>query len=197
MSSQQQETARSRRIPTSVKVVASIGSLLLLALAIITGSSAGTFALWNDNAAIPEASITVGNKQAGLSIAAGTQPGPKEQTAISFPASTWTNMLPGDIIRTPITITNLDSRSYELGADIDLPFSAYGDMRFALAEGTCTPGPLSGIELGAAPTDFGGPPMSGKTSKTFCLQVELSPTLAAAKQGTEITPTFTMTVYGY
>lgn len=192
------EPKRVRSSSRTLKLLLGAGAVVAAAVAFIAaGSSQGTFALWNDSADIPEASITVGASREGLSIAAGTQPGPKDQSAVSFPASTWANMLPGDVVRTPITVTNLDSVPYELGAALDEASASNRDVTFALSEGSCVAGPLSGNKLSVAPTMLNSPIIGAKSSRILCLQVELSSSLPNAKQGTTVVPSFTMTVHGY
>ncbi|QIK63111.1 hypothetical protein G7068_07780 [Leucobacter viscericola] len=199
MTSQQHQkpTSRRRHIPRTAKIMIGAGALLLAAVAAITASStSGTLALWNDSADIPEASITVGSSKANLSISTGTQAAPEGTTDVAFPVTTWTNMLPGDVIGAPLTIKNFDSRPHDLAAAIDLPQSASGDLRFALAQGTCTPGPITGNVLTTTPAALSGQVLGANASKTYCLQVELSSNVAAAKQGTQITPSFAVTIYG-
>ncbi|QIK63108.1 hypothetical protein G7068_07765 [Leucobacter viscericola] len=184
-----------RRIPRTAAILAGVSALILATVvAIIASSTTGTLALWNDGADIPEASITVGSAE--LSIAAGNQPGPKGQAAVQFPASTFSRMLPGDVLGTPVTVTNRGTGPVSLQASLDTASAAQTDARFALREGGCVAGPLTGTVLSASPSPLGDADLAPGASRTYCLQSELSSSVAATKQGTSVVPNFTLSFSG-
>lgn len=197
MNSQQSDhsAVKHRRIPRSVKIMAVTGALIMASVAVIAASSTtGTLALWNDNAEIPEASITVGSAE--LSIAAGSSPGPKGQAAVQIPGTTFSNMFPGDVLGTPVTVTNRGTGPVSLSAAVDAQTAAQTDAKFALRNGACVAGPLTGTVLTSTPAELGGTMLAPGASTTHCLQVELSSSIASAKQGTSVVPAFTLSFSG-
>lgn len=190
----QETTTSQRRLPRPIKVVIGAGVVIAAAIGFIAaGSSRGTFALWNDSVNLPETTITAAGPSAGLSIELGTAPGPADQSAVSFPASTWANMLPGDVIRAPITVTNLDEDAYQLAASID---GSDPDLKFSLASDNCGTTSAMGTQLTAVPTRLTPAAIAGNASRTFCLQVELSSSMASTKAGTTLAPKFTVSIRG-
>ncbi len=173
-----------------------VGATALVAVGTVVAlaSTSGTYALWGQSAAIPDQTITVGGME--LAITAGTQPAPQGQAGVAIPAATWATLLPGDVIGTPITLTNWGAAPASVSARLDAGTAGNGDVAVRLAPGGCPADTPAGTVLTAAPSAPVGPALGVAGSAQYCLQVALSPTTPAVRQGTQIVPAFTVTVTG-
>ncbi|WP_448060901.1 hypothetical protein [Cellulomonas hominis] len=169
-------------------------ALVAVGTAVALASTPGTYALWGQSAAIPDQIITAGGME--LAITAGTQPAPQGQVGIAIPAATWATMLPGDVIGAPITLTNWGAAPASISARVDPGTAGTSCVDVRLAQGGCPVDTPAGTVLAAAPSAPVGPVLGVAGSAQYCLQVALSPTIPATRQGTQIVPAFTVTVTG-
>ncbi len=137
---------RVRGIASGAVVVASV---TLVAAAV----SGGTFAVWQGSQLISPQTVVSGS--AAITVAE------------TFNASQWSNLLVGESVRQPFTVTNTGS--------VPLTLTATGTSSTSTFEIRVAPGSCSGLLAGAAVTSAAaslGTLASGATA-TQCLQVSL------------------------
>lgn len=162
--------ARPRRAPLR----ALFGSSLAVGLAtvVVVSVSGGTLALWSDTAAVGASPVQSGS--AGLTI---TQ---------SFAAASWSNLVAGESVRQPYTVTNTGTIPLALSATAA---GAPTGFELRTASGTCPGTALAGTALGASATGLGT--IAAGQSRTLCLEVRVT---AAAAPG--VSAPFTVTLAG-
>lgn len=188
-----QRTRQSLQIPFSLLVILSVTALTLWVWA-----SQGSYALWNDTEPVPEASITVGNTDTpNLSITQGTKPGPNDQTTVAIDPSIWGALLPGEVVGTQITVSNQGSQSTILTGALDMPAdSLAADISIRLGTGVCKSGIIYGQQLTSTPLALQTPALGPGDSALFCLQVKLATSAPNSLQGTQLVPSYTLTIAG-
>lgn len=185
-------SARRRRISTTRWLTTGAVVVAAVTAAFAVHSSSGTLALWNDEAAVPEATIEVGGMD--LRIAVNAPSAPAGQTTAAIPSQTWATMLPGDIVGVPVLVANPGSSQIRISAALNAQAANQSDVAFWLSRGACPATGTAGIKLTATPAAPSGQTVVGNVP--HCLQVALSDTVPAARQGTPIIPSFTLTITG-
>ncbi len=138
---------RVRHVATSALGAAGI---LVLALSGVGGS----YALWNDTTSVDVGTIDAGTASLTASWASGHSD------------SAWANLLPGESVRQPLTLTNTGSSSLELSVVI----ATAGGFEVRAASGACPGSPLGAAAASGAPQSL-GVTLAGSASTTVCLEV--------------------------
>ena len=164
---------RHRAAGSRVNLRALLGtsSALAAATVIAVGLSGGSSALWVDANAVPAGTVESGT--IGLT------------TANSFTAASWSNMLAGESVRQPFTVTNTGTIPISLSATA----TANASFAIRLASGACPTADLSNTPATTSATALGT--LAAGATVTVCLQVTA---VAAATAGTS--SAFTVTVTG-
>ncbi|MET0446995.1 MAG: hypothetical protein ABW004_01260 [Aeromicrobium sp.] len=165
---------RHRAAPRRAPLRALTGTSLAVAGAtvLVVGLSGGSLALWNETAAVGATNVRSGTT--GLTVA---------QT---FSTTAWGNLIPGESVRQPYTVTNTGTEPLSLTATVaGVPTG----FELRSTSGTCPTSALGGAALASAAVAFGS--LQPGATRTLCLEVRVttaaSPNTAAA---------FTLTVRG-
>ncbi len=140
--------AARRRIP--VRALFATASAMAAAIFIAAGVSAGSLAMWADNNGVSAGTVQSGS--IGLTAAS------------SFTAANWSNMLVGESVRQPFTLTNTGT------VDLWLTATATSTTGFEIrvASGACGV-QLTGTAASAAPTTL--TTLAAGATATVCLEV--------------------------
>ena len=130
-----------------------VGSAAVFAGASVlaVGLSGGSYALWVDNNAVAAGTVESGS----ISLT----------TANSFTAASWSNMLAGESVRQPFTVTNTGTIPVTLSATAATNTS----FEIRVASGTCPAGSLTGTPASSSATALGT--IAAGATRTLCLQV--------------------------
>ena len=139
-----------------------LGAAGILALAL--SGIGGSYAMWNDSATVDAGTIDTGS--AGLTAAWPT----------GHSDAGWSNLLPGESVRRPLTVTNTGAAPMELSA------STVGSAGFEIrtAAGTCPASPLAGAAGDGAPRQL-GVTLGAGSSTTVCVEVRAAATATPAQ----------------
>jgi len=165
---------RHRAAPRRAPLRALAGTSLAVAGAtvLVVGLSGGSLALWNETAAVGATNVRSGTT--GLAIA---------QT---FSTTAWGNLIPGESVRQPYTVTNTGTEPLSLAATVT---GVPTGFELRSATGACPTSALGGAALSGTATTFGT--LQPGVTRTLCLEVRVttaaSPNTAAA---------FTLTMRG-
>lgn len=140
--------AARKRIP--VRALFGTASAMAAAIFIAAGVSAGSLAMWVDNDSA--AAGTVDSGSIGLT------------TSSSFTTANWSNMLVGESVRQPFTVTNTGTVALWLTATA----TSTTGFEIRVASGACG-GQLTGTATSAAPTTL--TTLAAGASATVCLEV--------------------------
>jgi hypothetical protein len=144
---------------------AAIGAACVIAI----GATGGSYALWVDGQAAPAGTVQSGS----IGVTA----------ASSFTAASWSNLLVGESVRQPFTVTNTGTIPVTLSATA----SAGSSFEIRVASGNCTASVLTGTPASTSATALGT--LAVGATRTLCLQV------TAASAATSATSSaFTVTV---
>ena len=145
-----------------VNLRALIGSAAAIAGASVlaVGLSGGSYALWADNRAVPAGPVESGS--IGLTIAS------------SFTAASWSNMLAGESVRQPFTVTNTGTIPVTLSATA----TTNASFEIRVAPGACPTTALTGTAASASATALGT--IAAGATRTLCLQVTASTAATSA-----------------
>ncbi|MFT3798143.1 SipW-dependent-type signal peptide-containing protein [Microbacterium sp.] len=146
----------------SLTALAGLG-LFVLALSGVGGS----YAMWNDVESVDAGTIVAGD----AALAA--------QWASGHTDTAWANLLPGESVRQPLTLTNTGAAPLELSATV----AVAGGFEIRLAAGTCPDAPLDGAAATGAPQAL-GVTLTSSASTTVCLEVRAT---TAATPGQTLT----------
>lgn len=177
-----------------IKCLTAVAVVAAAAAALTLGSTSGTLALWNESEDIPAATIKVGGMD--IAISAGTQSAPQGQASVAIPATTWSTMLPGDVVGTPLTITNRGASPVRISASLDQGTAGNGLVAISLNRGSCPADALAETALTASTSAPIGPAIAIAESAPHCLSVKLSEAVPAASQGTQIVSAFNLSITG-
>lgn len=157
-----------RRIP--LRALFATASVMAAAIFVAAGVSAGSLAMWVDNGSVNPGTVQSGS--IGLTAAS------------SFTATNWSNMLVGESVRQPFTLTNTGT------VDLWLTATATSTTGFEIrvASGACG-AQLTGTAASAAPTTL--TTLAAGATATVCLEVALVSGAAPASQSA-----FVVTVTG-
>lgn len=157
-----------RRIP--LRALVGTAAAMTAAVVIAVGVSAGSLAMWADNSGVTAGTVQSGS--IGLTAAS------------SFTATNWSNMLVGESVRQPFTLTNTGT------VDLWLTATATSTTGFEIrvASGACG-AQLTGTAASAAPTTL--TTLAAGATATVCLEVALVSGAAPASQSA-----FVVTVTG-
>ncbi len=122
--------------------------------------SGGSYAMWVDNFGVPAGTVQSGS--IGLT------------TASSFTAANWSNLIAGESVRQPFTVTNTGTVPVSLSA------TATPSTSFAIrvATGTCPTSALTGTPASTSATALGT--LAAGATATVCLEVSVLPAATAA-----------------
>jgi hypothetical protein len=177
-------TARQR-----VRAIVSIRSALASAAAIFAGvliavaGTTGSYALWNGQSDIANASINTGSLTLTVKFGSGAA-----GSTAAIPTAAWAGLLPGDFVGQEITVANTGTTFTNITGRLGAT-SAY-DIR--IAAGACPATLLSNAALTTTAVSVGSLAAGG--SSVACVQVSLPLTAPASAQGT--TTPFTITLDG-
>src|SRR5690554_3177335 len=160
----------------------SVGGMLTISSAaagatlIALATSGSTYALYSDSAAITPHIIQSGSHELKVN---GTD-------ELLVPSSTWTNLLPGDRVTMPVTVTTLGDATSRIVAET----TAGNSLHVRVAKSGCSLNPIGGLSSTTTATNLGnwGP----NEAATVCIEVSLSPT-AQESESLPFTLTFTAT----
>lgn len=133
--------------------------------------SGGSYAMWSDNLGVPAGTVQSGS--IGLT------------TASSFTASSWSNMIAGETVRQPFTVTNTGTVAVSLSATA----TATTSFAIRVATGACPAVALTGTPASTSATALGI--LAAGATTTVCLEVSLLPAATA-----NTSSAFTVTVAG-
>jgi len=135
----------------NLRALIGTSSAIAAASVLAVGLSGGSYALWVDNNAAPAGTVQSGS--IGIS------------TASSFTAANWSNMLVGESVRQPFTVTNTGTIPVTLSA------TATTNVSFAIrvASGACPVTDLTGTPASTSATALGT--LAVGATRTLCLQV--------------------------
>ena len=139
---------------------------LLASAAAIAGASivavalsGGSYARWVDNFGVPAGTVQSGS--IGLT------------TASNFTAANWSNLIAGESVRQPFTVTNTGTVPVSLSATA----TATTSFAIRVASGTCPTSALTGTPASTSATALGT--LAAGATKTVCLEVSLLPAATA------------------
>lgn len=153
MSAARKHGPRHRAAASRVNLRALLGtsSALAAATVVAVGVSGGSYALWVDANAVPAGTVQSGS--IGLT------------TASSFTAASWSNMLVGESVRQPFTVTNTGTVPVTLSATATVGSS----FAIRVAQNTCPGSDLTGTPASSSATALGT--LAAGATTTVCLQV--------------------------
>lgn len=150
----------------SIAVLAAGGSYAYLNVTIPSGASGGT--------------ITAGTSS--LTLKRGTD---AATSTLTIPASTYANMLPGDVVNQPLTLAGPGNVSQVVTAAI----TDDGPWETRIATGTCT-GTLPSAPLTATPVSL--TTLAAGATQTICVQVTLPASAPASAMGANLNYTLAL-----
>lgn len=150
----------------SIAVLAAGGSYAYLNVTVPAGASGGT--------------ITAGTSS--LTLKRGSD---AATSTLTIPASTYANMLPGDVVNQPLTLAGPGNVSQLVTAAI----TDDGVWETRVATGACT-GTLPGAPLTTTPVSL--TTLAAGATQTICVQVTLPATAPSAAMGANLSYTLTL-----
>jgi len=159
-----------RRPFAPVRSILATTSAVAVAVLVAASLSAGSYALWADGVTTTVGSVTTGNTALSVSHA--------------FSTTAWSNLLPGEKVRQPFTVTNSGTVAHSLSGSAVVAAAGY-EVR--AVEGTCPAVALSGASATVTPVALGT--IASGATRTMCLEVALT---AAATPGSSTAFTFTV-----
>ncbi len=150
---------------------------VVVAIAVALGLSAGSFAFWNDAVPVDAGVLTSGTTQ--LTINSGA--------TVALSGTTWSTMLPGDVVSQQVTLQNVGNVSTAVTA---LTTGSFGSLLVHTKKGACST-VIAGTSTTVSPTTLGT--YTGGESAVACIQVTLPTTALDSQQGTSQSFTVTFT----
>lgn len=160
------------RVGRATRAVLGTTAAVAASVVIAVAATEGSLALWAQAVTVEAGSVQTGSP--GLDIEA------------AFTAASWSNLLVGESVRQPFTITNTGDVPFELTASGTVQNAAF-ELR--AVRGACPSTQLSGSSIVTTPADLGV--LAAGATTTACLEVRLG---AAATPG--ITSTVLVTIDG-
>lgn len=160
-----------RRPLPPVRSILATASAVSVAVLVAASLSAGSYALWADGITTTAGTVSTGNTDLSVSH--------------TFSAAAWSNMIPGETVRQPFTVTNSGTVDHALSGSA---IAATG-YEVRAVSGACPAVALGGSSATASPVSLGT--LASGATITVCLEVALT---AAALPGS--TSAFTFTVAG-
>ena len=137
----------------------------------------GSFAYWNDSVTINPGTVTSGTTQ--LKVNGGS--------TVALSGTTWSTMLPGDVVSQQVTLQNVGDVSTTVTA---LTTGSFGSLLVHTKKGACST-TITGTSSTVSPTTL-GTFIAGESSAA-CIQVTLPTTALNSDQGTSQSFTVTFT----
>jgi hypothetical protein len=156
-------------VRVNLRALIGASSAIGAACVIAVGLSGSSYALWADNGAV--AAGTVQSGSIGLS------------TGGTLTAASWSNMLVGESVRQPFTVTNTGTVAMTLSATA----TAGASFAIRVASGTCPTTDLTGTPATTSATALGT--LAVGATRTLCLQVTA---VTGATSGTSSAVTVTV-----
>jgi len=155
-----QRTARRGVLPrVRTLVMSTLGALGVLLLAL--SGVGGSYALWNDSASLDAGTINTGTADLTAAWANG------------HADSAWANLLPGESVRQPLTLTNTGAAPLELSVTI----AGVAGFELRTVSGDCPGTQLAGAAANGTARSL-GVTLDPGTTTTACIEVRA--TTAAA-----------------
>ncbi|MDN3496774.1 hypothetical protein QL996_12605 [Planococcus sp. APC 4015] len=157
----------------------------ILTAAIVTlvvSAAPGSFALWQETAAVADLTITTGRLNAA--IASGTTT-PTTQTTANL--GSVTGILPTENRGLTFTVRNTGTVDLTVAAALSAATAADSDLAFGVNPGACTTPTPVGTALSTTPAAVGSA-VAPATNATFCLRVTLTTTAPNSLQSSAVGP---------
>ena len=155
----------------NLRALIASASAIAGATVVAVALSGGSYAMWVDNFGVPAGTVQSGS--IGLS------------TASSFTAANWSNLIAGESVRQPFTVTNTGTVPVALSATA----TATTSFAIRVVRSACPTSALTGTPASSSATALGT--LAAGATATVCLEVSLLPAATA-----NTSSAFTVTVAG-
>lgn len=158
----------SRRVALTVGGMLASSSAIAGASIVAVIAAGGTYAMWNDSASLDGGTIQSGSLSLTVNNVA----------SYAIPAADWSKLLPGDVRRQEVTLTNTGTVPGDVSASTS---GTYDPFLIHVAKGQCD-ATIGGQSLADAPVVLGV--FAPGVPTTVCLQVTLPADAIGGAQGT-------------